>query len=297
MSALPNPWSRWVAAVSAPVDARILGLIRILLAACVVVDLLLAGGLGLVDILWVPYEQGGLSKVQDPSLWVDDFLGESTGVVLYGLSVASMALVALGIGGRPVQLFAILCYAQLGHLYPPGDRGVDRVIRTGLFLLLFSKAHQSLSLGRRLRGKPQVQTVSSAVPWMLRILLANIYLSAGIAKLMTTDAWLQWKAWPVLYRVLSDPMAAKLDPLVADDFMWVWNLGAYFTIALELSAPLLLTRWSKYWAAVGLGLHLGIASMMHLGMFAWGMMSLYPVLMIPWMTALLNRLMPRNRLV
>lgn len=287
-------WQRWVLAASAPVDARVLGLVRILAATCVVVDLLLAGALGLVDDLWTPYVAGGISQIQDPSLWADQLLGEATGPVLYGVSLGGMVLVALGIGGRPVQLLAILAYAQLGHLYPPGDRGVDRVLRTALLALLFSNAHRSLSLGPWLRGRPQVQTVTAAVPWFLRIFLVDVYLSAGIAKLMTTPAWLQVREYPVLYRILADPMAGRLDPVAASEVMWLWTLGGFFTIALELSSPLLLTRWSRWWAAIGLALHLGIAATMHLGMFAWGMLSLYPVLMMPWITASLDRLLPRK---
>lgn len=275
-------WRRWVVAASAPFDARLLGLVRIAAALCIVVDLGLAGILGLVDDLWTPFEQGGISKIQDRSLWADEYLGEATGPVLYGVSLVGMVSVALGIGGRPVQLLAILAYAQLGHLYPPGDRGVDRILRTALLILLFSRAHQSLSLGRWLRGRPQLTEATAAVPWVLRLFLVDVYLSAGVSKLMTTSAWLEWRPWPVLYRILADPMAGRIDPVLASEVMWLWTLGGFLTVALELSAPLLLTRWAVPWALVGVGLHLGIAATMHLGMFAWGMLSLYPVVLGPW---------------
>ena len=33
-------------------------------------------------------------------------------------------------------VFGALAYAQLGHLYPPGDRAIDRILRTALLILL-----------------------------------------------------------------------------------------------------------------------------------------------------------------
>jgi hypothetical protein len=38
-------------------------------------------------------------------------------------------------------------------------------------------------------------------------------------------------------------------------------------------------RWG--WITLGIGFHLGIAVFLRLGPFAWGMLALYPVLLLP----------------
>ena len=290
-----RPWKAWVAAVSVPMDARILAMVRILAASCVVFDLARVGLLGLADDFFLPYVLGGISQIHDSALVVDVLFGDATGPVLYGVSLAAMSLVALGIGGRPVQLLAILAYAQLGHLNPPGDRGVDRILRTTLLALLFSNAHRVWALGPWLRKKASPATVSSAVPWFLRFFLVDVYLSAGISKLMATPQWLDYRSHPVLYRILSDPMAGRLDPVAAEALTPLWNAGGWFTIVMELGSVLIVTRLAPWWAVAGIGMHLGIAATMHLGMFSWGMLALYPVLLAPWLGPRLAKLSSDRR--
>ena len=82
--------------------------------------------------------------------------------------------------------------------------------------------------------------------------------------------------------ILANPASGSLDPVFWSDYPWIFIAGGWATLLLELSAPLILTRWCRWWALAGVILHLGIASVMHLGMFAWGMLALYPVLFSPW---------------
>ncbi len=58
---------------------------------------------------------------------------------------------------------------------------------------------------------------------------------------------------------------------------------SWATVALELSSLLLLTRWAPWWGIVGALMHVGIFSMMELGMFSWGMLALYPIVFAPWL--------------
>jgi hypothetical protein len=70
---------------------------------------------------------------------------------------------------------------------------------------------------------------------------------------------------------------------------WLWRIGGWLTIGLELASPLLLTRFRHFWAVGGILMHLGIALTMDLGMFSWGMLSMYLVVLSPWVVRVLDR--------
>jgi len=258
-------------------DARPLALLRIGLPLCVIADLLRLAQLGLLDTVFVPYGSGGLSRIQDPHLVIIEWFGASAGGIAVLVTLVCMALVSLGLWMRPAIIVGVLAYAQLGHLYPPGDRAIDRIVRTALLILLFSAADQRFSL-RRMR--------SLSIPaWpsdLLRFFLVVVYLSAGIAKLIQQPGWLSMEAFPPLMRILIDPMASDLNPVSWSMDTPLFRIGGFITIAIELSAPLLLTRYGKYWAIAGSLMHLGIALTMSLGMFAWGMLAFYPILLAPF---------------
>ena len=99
----------------------------------------------------------------------------------------------------------------------------------------------------------------------------------------------------MLYRILADPTSANLDHLTWAGVPWLFHAGALVTLIVELSAPLILTRFSPCWAVGGALLHLGIAATMGLGMFSWGMLALYPVLFAPWLLRALDRWGPGHR--
>jgi len=195
-----------------------------------------------------------------------------------------MALTSAGLWMRPAIIIGVLAYAQLGHLYPPGDRAIDRILRSALLILLFSGADRTIALGR---------TSNDPIPaWpahMLKYFLVLVYLSAGLAKLIQQPGWLSLTADPPLLRILIDPMAGDLDPLFWAQFPWLFRLGGFATIAFELSSPLLLTRHAHRLAVVGIFMHLGIAATMTLGMFSRGVLAFYPLLLAPFILPHLDR--------
>lgn len=282
--------SAWVSRCSRPVDVRPLALARILIALCVFLDLLSLVPSGLAWDLFST--EGGTRKMlhHASESYVLDDLADDDGMVVFWTALVSMGCVALGIGGRPVQILAVLAFAQLGALYPGGDRGIDRILRTALLLLSFSQAHRSVSLGVWLRGKQPAATTPGWVVDAFLTLLTTIYLSAGLAK-VGGGHWFSLKAVPELFRILSDAVTGTLDPSSAVwRSLWplFWVAGA-FTVLWECSAPLVFTRHARRWAVLGVALHLGIAATMKLGMFAWGMLALYPVVFREEVVRLLDR--------
>jgi hypothetical protein len=270
---MSTAWARWVAFTRRDMDARPLALVRNLACLAILADLLQVGCLGLVQTLFRPSQAGGLSVVQDDANVLVALSASWGGPVAYVVTLACLSLAMVGIGTRPALVIGLLAYAQLGHLYPPGDRAIDRLLRSALLVVVLSGAHRRFSL---------TGTRADRVPaWpadTIRLLLVLVYLSAGISKLQQQPGWLAWGGTPVLYRVMGDPMGAHVDPVAALPFWPLLRFLGWGTIALEVSAPLVFTRFAPYWAVAGASMHLGIALTMDLGMFSWGMLALYPIL-------------------
>ena len=264
-------WQTWVARCDRPVQAQPLVLTRILLATCVLLDLLRIIQLDLLDVIFKLGKDGGLTAFHGPQLIIHDWWGPAAGPIALGITVVCMLLVIAGYGTRLAILVGVLAYSQLGHLFPPGDRAVDRVIRTGLLIVMCSGAAGPW-------WKSRETTIRGWSIDLVRYFLVMIYLSAGLSKLIQQPGWLSLTGAPPLLRILADPLSAHLAPVFWHDWTWLFRLGSWGTIALELSAILLLTRWCRHWAIFGALMHVGIFVTMGLGMFSLGMLSFYPVL-------------------
>lgn len=270
-------WAWWVELTSRPTSVLPLALTRILIASVMLLDLLRVLQLGIVGDLWRAPAAGGIGGFTDEgSLLVD--LPPEAALATYGLTVAALACVALGVVTVPATLVAVLADAQLGHLFPPGDRAIDRLLRTMLLLLMFSGWDKGLTL----RIRHARATVAQWPHLLVRLMLVIVYTSSGIGKLWMTSDWLGWARFPPLYRIVTDPMAGTLDPVWWLPFRPAFQVMSWSTIALELSSILLLTRFAPWWGVVGALMHVGIFSMMELGMFSWGMLALYPIVFAPW---------------
>jgi len=276
-------WSWWLSTSSRETDPLPLALVRIGIAVVIAGDLLRGAWLGLVPWLWRPFSHGGLSTFQSPYAIIDNIAPLSGGPALVVVTIVAMAFVAAGVLTRPAMLVGLLAYSQLGHLYPPGDRAVDRLMRTGLLILLFSGSHLRLSLQRRLQGKPPVTAIPAWPADMMVFILVLVYLSAGIHKLGSSMSWVSFSGRPMLHRILTNPLAARVPRDLADQGMGLLHFLGFSTVALECSAVLLLTRLRPWWALGGVGLHLGIAATMNLGAFSFGMLAFYPLLFSAWL--------------
>ena len=275
-------WRLWLDFCEKPLDTRVLAALRISVAVVAIVDLLEVWRWGLVGVYYRTLEHGGLGAFSDPALFLDPAW---MGPWAFGGTIACLICTALGVATRPAMFGALVLWAQIGHLYPPGDRAIDRILRTVLLFLLFSASHRRWALNR---SAPLLQ----APGWplhLLRWLLVLVYLSAGISKLAQQPGWLAVEGTPVLYRILCDPLSARLDAVVAQSFFGVFRVMGWATIAVELGAVLLLTRWARLWATAAITMHLGVAWSMNLGMFSWGMITLYVPLLHTWWLPWLDR--------
>lgn len=286
-------WSRWVARTNRPVDNRPFALMRISLALAVFVDQCKMLAVGMVGPAYQLYEHGGLAGFHRGQFWFLD-QGASAGPALWGVMMVCMLCTVLGVATRPAMLIGVLAYAQLGHLFPTGDRGVDRLVRTVLLFLMFTNAHRCYSLGNILRRRPRLTTTPGWATDVLHLLLVMVYSAAGLVK-VHQSAWWLGSGPPMLYRILTDPMAAHLSPFSS---FWramqpVMRVAGWITVSWELMSVMFLTRYAHWWGLVGVFMHVGIAITMKLGMFSYGMLSLYFVVMAPFVSPLLDRIEKR----
>ena len=283
-------WHWWTDRCNRPVDVRPVALMPMSLALAVIVDQLKLLSVGMVDTVYQLYEYGGLAGFHREQFWFLD-AGPSAGPTLWAVMMGSMVCILLGVATRPAMLIGVLAYAQLGHLYPTGDRGVDRIVRTAFLMLMFTNAHRCYSLGNVLRKRARLTTTPGWISDVVHLFLMLAYMAAGFAKLPKTPAWIWADGSPMLYRILTDPMAARLDP-TSTTWRALWPLfrvAGAVTVVWEVLSPMFLTRYARWWGIVGVLMHVGIALTMKLGMFSYGMLSLYFVVMAPFLSPLLDR--------
>lgn len=277
-------WERWVAWCGRDEDARPQALARIFGCSVLIYDLLRVWVDGLLPVLWVPASAGGLSSSPN-RLYLDWGFGalfgpEAGGVVAFFATLTFLMLALVGVATRPALVLAVVCYAQLAHLYDTGDRAIDRMLRTVFLILAMGQGHRRFAL-----GGVRADRIPAWPADLIRYILVLMYLGAGFGKWVEQPAWMGWSGVPVLYRIMADPMAAHMDPHAGMEWYGVLRFFGWGTIVLEVTAPLLLTRWAPYWAILGVAMHVGIAMFIDIGMFSYGMLGLYPLLLVRWFEA------------
>lgn len=274
-------WGRWVRAVERPVDARPLAAVRIAVCTVLLVDLVSVVQSGLATVVWRPAASGGLAV---PGWGYTHGLGalvgaDAGGVVALLLAVAGLLLGALGVLARPALFTAAFALSQLAWLAPPSDRGIDRLLRVVLLVLAASPCDRAWRIAGRAAASPTEQPRATIPAWpvdLLRFQWILVYTGAGAAKLLASAGWWSGEGAPELARVLGDPVVGRF-VFGPDTWPLLRALGAT-TIAFELAAPLLWTRFGRAWCVLGITFHLATAITLDLGLFPYGMLAIYPIL-------------------
>jgi hypothetical protein len=129
--------------------------------------------------------------------------------------------------------------------------------------------------------------------YLLLLQLVWVYFSGGLNK--GGASWFPHGGFTALANIMADPHVTRFGAAWIP--MPLARIATVVTMLFELGAPLYLAmyvgvtkggrlgaacrygRWA--WIAVGLAFHLGIALGLRLGIFPWGMLALYPVLLRP----------------
>jgi hypothetical protein len=154
-----------------------------------------------------------------------------------------------------------------------------------------------------------VQSVPAWPRYLLFLQLIWVYFSAAHNR---GRDWTPAGEFTAIAEILADPPIARFAPGWTASVYPLTQAATAMTMVFELCAPLFLLatclerqperafglghvvrrfrlRWA--WLLVGVGLHLGIALTMRLGIFSFGVLALYPLFLHPdELDALLGRL-------
>jgi len=297
---------RWVAFWDQRESAHSLALVRILVGASVLADLLMAWQLDLVPDVWAPPPFGlGYGATDNRPPWTMAWFGATPASTagVYAWAAISAVMLMTGTFTRFSGWSLAFASAQLSLISPSADRGIDDLLRIASALLGCSGAGACWSVDawiRKLRGRPRIERVPAWPRYLLFLQLLWVYFSA--AQHRGDEDWWPHGGLSALAKILSDPHFTRVPPGWLEPLYLVTQLGTLGTMLFELSAPLMLL-WTWYertpkwpgslrraavllrirwvWMMVGIFFHLGIALTMRLGIFPFGMIALYPALLHP----------------
>ena len=278
MSRPARAWAAWVALWDRREPPTALALVRIGLAVVLLVDYLNVARVGLVGVIWSPPPDG--LAIGQP--WFG-------GGVAWTIAVVALALIACGAATRAACIAFVVASAQLATLTPNSESGLDGLARITFLILALSQCNARWSIDA-LVARRLGRTVSVEIPaWPRYLLLAQlvwVYFSGGTNK--SGDEWGPQGGFTALANALSDPHAARFAPAWVATIYPLTRVATALTMVFELGAPLYLVCYAKRWRTlrwiwIGLGVafELGIAIGLRLGSFPFGMLALYPVLLLP----------------
>ena len=299
---------RWIALMDRRESPLSLALVRVLVSLVVLYDLALIGWYGLPTFLWGSTEIGGLVNYEAaflPSYWSWLPRSEWVPIGLWVTCVASLAAFGGGFLTRFSGLIFLLTYAQTALINNAADRGIDRMIRIVLILLLFSGSGKTLSLDAKLRTGSFFGDGTLVPAWPRYLIIGQLilmYWCAGVAKFAVT--WFPWGGYSALYYILQDPIYATMDWsfLAHPALYWTTQVGTAVSHAWEWTVPVLLLayyfratrerpgrlraafnrlRVREVYIVVGATFHVLLFATLHLGIFPAAMLAFYPAFFHP----------------
>ncbi len=298
-------WRAWVEFWNHRESPASLSATRILVGLALVGDLSHAELLGARRAAWSPPPEGmGIGANAEHPLAARWFGATSaTADALFWIALVAALCFSLGALFRVSALVLLLALGQLAHFAPSGDRGIDQLLRIVVAVLALSGAHRRLSvdawIGARL-ARPPPREVPAWPRYLLFAQLVWMYFSAAHNR--ADAAWWPHGDFSAVAQILADPHIARFRPVSA---AWAYPLlqaATATTMLFELGAPLLIpltffarrpgrggrlgdwlrryrVRW--LWLGLGVSLHVGIAITLRLGVFPFGVLALYPLLLHP----------------
>ena len=286
-------WGRWVALWDRREDAAALALVRIFVGLVLAYDYVDLYRLDLVDVI---YAARGFGTAEDPHrAWLV--------ALLASLGIATGTLT------RVSCVVFVLASAQLAHMSPNAERGIDTLLRIVAGVLALSQSHARWSVDAfvwRKLGRPLAHEVPAWPRYLLLLQLVWVYFSGGMNK--GGASWFPHGGFTALANIMADPHVTRFGAWIP---MPLARIATALTMLFELGAPLYLAmyagatragrlgtacRYGRFvWIAIGVAFHLGIAIGLRLGIFPWGMLALYPVLLRPEELQRLKIVGPANR--
>ena len=296
-----RPWKRFVALMDRREGGEALAALRIglgLAALSAALDVW-----PVADLIWLDAELGGYRKLNDPEGLIG-WLGGASASTLHGLmavTVVCALLMVVGVVPRLAALVYLQVHMALTNLNGHAGGSYDELLDNALWLMVFACSHATWSLTCRLRtGKwsnPDAQVL--AWPRYLMVLqLVIVYASTGYQKV--SSHWLPGGDLGALYYILQQPSWSRHGDM--SWLAWLFPVTQAMTLGVwlfEIGAPLLLValwarssrttagplrRWMNrvrfrdLFGLFGVGMHIGIWSLMSVGPFSAISLAMYPAL-------------------
>ena len=293
-------WRAWAALWDQREPATALALVRMYVGLALLADLLNLAHVGVMTAMYTAAPEG---YAMPSGGFATEILDTGLGPTLWLVAVIAAGCVLVGLATRLACVTLAVAMAQLAYLCPDSDRGIQVVLRLVLVILAVSGCNAKWSIDawlRRLIKRPMPALVPAWPRYLLLFQLLWIYCSAGINK--SGAEWGPQGGFMALANALTDPHFARFDPAWVSSVIPVTQVATAVTLVFELSAPLylvwlycaetadrpgVLRKWINrlrlrwLWIATGIVFHLGLVIALPIGLFPWGMLALYPVLLRP----------------
>ncbi len=297
-------WRFWVGLTSERETGASLAVFRCLVGIAYLWSLLSVARVGLVDVIWVDFKEGGMVHLGAGNALLSALGGPTHANVwmLFWIALVSGVAFTVGLSGRIAAFIALQSYQALYSNNGLTSHGYDVLLTNALWLCVLGDTTRTLSVDCRLRdGRFTSDETIPAWPRYIGILqILVVYVTTGLQKL--SPVWTPAEGYSALYWVLQDPdwrrydfrWTAKVFPLtqIATAITWNWEvfsplmlLVLHFRRTRERSGTLrrLLTRFDLRipFLAIGIVLHLGIFLAMNVGEFSLIAVSFYVLFFRP----------------
>jgi hypothetical protein len=297
----------WIALWDRRESPGVLVAVRVLVASVLLFDFLSLWRLDLVEPIWGALEAGGIGnpmgrkKIPPLYQW---FAPTSTTIWgVYITAIVSAFMLCIGAGTRLAAFVLLVTIGQLALVMAPADRGIDAFFRNILVVLCFSGCGRAWSVDAKVRTGRWRGDGQAVTAWPRLLLVCQflvVYWTAGMQKVGLS--WTPVEGFSAMYIVLRDPAFQVLSDATLDRFYFFTQVGTAMTWLWELSTPLAAYAWWcratrtrkgrlrawlsrvrfwQKWVLLGAVFHVGTAGFMHLEVFAFGMLAVYPVFFHP----------------
>ncbi len=295
--------SGWVRFWDQREHPRSMGMLRLAVAAILLVDFLSLGFADMVVPLIADPAAGGWGTTGGlgSGYWLYTVLPQTalSAWFVYGVMLAATTCLLLGVFPRVAALVLVLVWAQVSMLVPASDRGIDMLLRNVLWVLVFCPCGAWGSLQARWRTGSWFGDGEAIPAWPRHLLIVQLvimYFTAGVQKV--GFYWMPFGDFAALYVILQDWAVARTDfgflslPLpyfltqvgTVVTMVWEWTFPVVLWVSIgrwrgERAGPW--QRWAvtkridRVWVGVGVLFHIGIFCTLQLGIFAPAMLALY----------------------
>ncbi|MFT4976611.1 MAG: hypothetical protein ACI8S6_002516 [Myxococcota bacterium] len=296
-----NPWSRFVALMDRREGGEALAAIRLALGAAALIAV--SYNVPVWQDVWLDIEHGGYRNFSNPP-WLVAALGGTTPTVIGGLlatTAVSGALIFCGVLPQLAALVYLQTHLALTDINGHAGGSYDQVLSNALWLLVFMRSGATWSVSCRLRTGRWSNSEARVPSWpryLMVLQLVLIYCSTGLQKV--SSHWLPGGDLGALYYILQQPSWARWPDMTW--LAWVFPVTQVMTLSVwlfEVSSPVvLLALWARssrtsagplrrllcrlrvrdLFALFGVGMHIGIHTLMSVGPFSIVSLAMYPAL-------------------